>query len=207
MSALWRAPDSIGRYIVDSFTSEWSSKFGSFPGGNREVSALWCAPDGIGRYIVELKVFDGIDTSSGYLDIRVGSHPPEIIDLSVPFSVVGPSAAVILTCDASGIDGDLLQFSWLSTAGESSTGDTAGEAIWQAPEEPGTYRITVSVDDGFISISKWIELSIIPQIAIYSDSQLNHQVHRSVVASLAAIRPEVIFHAGDLTEDGLFPDN
>lgn len=40
-------------------------------------------------------------------------------------------------------------------------------------------------------------------IVIYGDTRTNHAAHRKVVDAIMRIRPRVVFHTGDLVEDGL----
>jgi len=40
-------------------------------------------------------------------------------------------------------------------------------------------------------------------IVVYGDTRTNHQDHRNVVAAIMRIDPEVVFHTGDLVENGL----
>jgi 3',5'-cyclic AMP phosphodiesterase CpdA len=42
-------------------------------------------------------------------------------------------------------------------------------------------------------------------IIIYGDSRTNHQIHQKIVDEIIKVKPAVVFHAGDLVEDGLNP--
>jgi len=75
-----------------------------------------------------------------------GNQPPVISSLTASQMQVYPSGAVQLQCIASDPNGDKLNFTWSATGG---TPSGAGETItWQAPQQYGTYTVTVSVDDG-----------------------------------------------------------
>jgi predicted phosphodiesterase len=39
-------------------------------------------------------------------------------------------------------------------------------------------------------------------VAVYGDSQKDGQVHRKIIAGIAALQPAAVFHAGDLVDDG-----
>ena len=43
-------------------------------------------------------------------------------------------------------------------------------------------------------------------IVVYGDTRTNHQDHRNVVAAIMRTEPEVVFHTGDLVENGLAPE-
>lgn len=43
-------------------------------------------------------------------------------------------------------------------------------------------------------------------IVIYGDSRTDHQIHQKIVNEIIKIKPSLVFHAGDLVEDGLIPD-
>ncbi len=42
-------------------------------------------------------------------------------------------------------------------------------------------------------------------IAVYSDTQTNHDVHRKLIAAVLNKKPSIVFHAGDLVDNGLDP--
>jgi len=44
-------------------------------------------------------------------------------------------------------------------------------------------------------------------IIVYGDSRTNHVIHQDVVDSLMTFNPDVVFHTGDLVEDGLVYEN
>ena len=44
-----------------------------------------------------------------------------------------------------------------------------------------------------------------PLIAIYGDSRTGHDVHRLIVAAMERLKPEAVFHSGDLVANGLKP--
>lgn len=43
------------------------------------------------------------------------------------------------------------------------------------------------------------------QIIIYGDSRTDHQTHQKIVDEIIKTKPAIIFHTGDLVEDGLIP--
>ena len=48
--------------------------------------------------------------------------------------------------------------------------------------------------------------SLSAPIVIYGDSRTNHQIHQKIVNEIIKIKPPLVFHTGDLVEDGLIPD-
>ncbi len=45
-----------------------------------------------------------------------------------------------------------------------------------------------------------------PKIVIYGDSRTQHDKHQKVVDAISKVNPRVVFHTGDLVEDGLKPE-
>lgn len=48
--------------------------------------------------------------------------------------------------------------------------------------------------------------SLSSPIIIYGDSRTNHQIHQKIVNEIIKTKPSIVFHNGDLVEDGLIPD-
>ncbi|MBA7525653.1 3',5'-cyclic adenosine monophosphate phosphodiesterase CpdA [subsurface metagenome] len=48
--------------------------------------------------------------------------------------------------------------------------------------------------------------SLSSPIVIYGDSRTDHQIHQKIVDEIIKTKPSIIFHTGDLVEDGLMPD-
>ena len=75
-----------------------------------------------------------------------GNQPPVISSLTAAQMQVYPSGQTEIQCAAADPDGDAVTFKWATTGG-SFTG--AGRSvIWKAPENYGTYDVTVTVEDG-----------------------------------------------------------
>ena len=75
-----------------------------------------------------------------------GNQPPIISSLTAAQMSVYPSGTVQIQCVAADPNGDKLNFTWSATGGNFSG---AGSVItWQAPQQYGTYTISVNVDDG-----------------------------------------------------------
>ena len=75
-----------------------------------------------------------------------GNQPPVISSLTAAQMQVYPNGNTEIQCDAMDADGDKIDFKWACTGG-SFTG--AGPTVtWKAPENYGTYDVTVVVEDG-----------------------------------------------------------
>ena len=74
------------------------------------------------------------------------NHPPVILDtIANPETVfIGETSDIF--CDAGDSQGDPITYHWETTGG--TIIGTGSNVTFQAPNEPGTYNITVSVDDG-----------------------------------------------------------
>jgi hypothetical protein len=100
-----------------------------------------------------------------------GNQPPIISSLTAAQMSVYPSGTVQLQCVAADPNGDKLNFTWSATGGNFSG---AGSVItWQAPQQYGTYTITVTADDGKgASVQSSLTLSVganqPPQISSFS---------------------------------------
>jgi len=129
----------------DELAYTWSS-------GGRELSGegasvAWVAPSSEGSYSITVNVTDGQGGAvSDYVVITVRTNNPPVIDsLVASADWVLPLGSLDVTCDALDPDDDELSYEWSATGG-SITG-TGCEMGWTAPEEVGTYAITVMVRD------------------------------------------------------------
>ena len=74
------------------------------------------------------------------------NNSPVITGLQADPEVVQPLGKSNIACSASDADGDALTYRWTASAG---TIDSAEAAVtWTAPQDPGSYKITVVVSDG-----------------------------------------------------------
>jgi Bacterial Ig domain len=74
------------------------------------------------------------------------NNQPVIASLEAEPERVLPSGSSQITCSATDPDGDALAYEWTASGGDISG---AGEIVtWTAPQEFGTYNVTVVVDDG-----------------------------------------------------------
>jgi hypothetical protein len=124
----------------------WSASGGRITGEGATVT--WTAPLSVGSYNVTVKVTDGHGgEATDYVIIPVRTNsPPIIASLVADAAWTTPSGNVQVTCTASDPDGDELNCDWTATGGDIS--NTGGAINWTAPQEVGTYDITVVVTDG-----------------------------------------------------------
>jgi hypothetical protein len=126
-------------------TYEWSASGGVIQGTGSNIT--WIAPNSAGIYSVLVTVSDsrgGEDTDSVDIHVRA-NRPPTIASLTADWAWTTPGGSLHIACEAEDPDGDELAYVWTFTAGSING---TGEAVeWTAPEEVGTYDITVVVSD------------------------------------------------------------
>jgi hypothetical protein len=75
------------------------------------------------------------------------NQPPNITSLVADAAWTAPSGNLQVTCTATDPDNDELSYEWTTTGGHIS--GTGAAVNWTAPQEVGTYNITVVVKDGY----------------------------------------------------------
>jgi 3',5'-cyclic AMP phosphodiesterase CpdA len=60
----------------------------------------------------------------------------------------------------------------------------------------------VIVYDGFAADTAHITVYLVPIMAVYGDTRTGHATHQAVVNLMMTINPSVVFHTGDLVNDG-----
>jgi predicted phosphodiesterase len=84
--------------------------------------------------------------------------------------------------------------SWLTADGDSIFGTP--------PDGGGDTSFVVLASDGLLADTAAVTIRMIPCLAVIGDTRTNHQIHRSLVDSIVALKPAAVFHTGDLVEDG-----
>jgi hypothetical protein len=74
------------------------------------------------------------------------NNPPVISSLTADQQVVQPLGKVLLNCQASDPESDNLSYRWTASGGFLE--GSAATAVWTAPNNPGSYKVTVVVSDG-----------------------------------------------------------
>jgi len=130
----------------DELSYNWSANGGEIAEGGSTVT--WTAPYFQGSYNITVTVTDGRggeDTDYVIITVRA-NNSPAITSLIANAVWTTPSGNLQVTCDASDPDGDELSYAWTASGGEiSGTGTVVN---WTAPQEVGTYNVTVVVRDG-----------------------------------------------------------
>ncbi len=130
----------------DELSYTWSADSGALSGFGGNVA--WTAPEELGTYTITVEVSDGDDivTDQLAITVRAPNNPPTIESLTTDCPRVRQGHSGTLTCTASDPDGDELTYEWSAERG-SISGEGA-EVTWTAPNEYGTFLITVTVTDG-----------------------------------------------------------
>jgi len=131
----------------DELSYDWSASAGEISGDGD--TAIWTAPASEGSYSVAVVVADGRGGEvMDYVAITVRANdPPTIASLTADAEWTTPSGSVQVTCSASDPDGEDLSYNWTATAG--SISGTGAVVSWTAPQEVGTYSVTVVITDGY----------------------------------------------------------
>jgi hypothetical protein len=131
----------------DELSYGWSSSGGGITGEGATVT--WTSPVSAGSYNVTVTVSDdrgGEVTDYVTITVRANS-PPTITSLVASATWPSPSSSVQVTCTASDSDNDEISYDWAASGGDIS--GTGAVVNWTAPQEAGTYNITVVVRDGY----------------------------------------------------------
>jgi predicted secreted protein len=131
----------------ETLSYNWSTDGGNITGGGATVT--WTAPLLAGSYNVTVTVTDSHgDEVTKNVTIEVRSNQaPVIKSLVASADWTAPSGSLNVTCDASDPNRDNLSYEWTASGG--SVSGTGATVSWTAPQETGTYNITVVVKDGY----------------------------------------------------------
>jgi hypothetical protein len=151
----------------DELSYDWSASAGEVSGDGDTVT--WVAPATEGSYGVAVTVSDGRGGEvMDYVTIAVRTNnAPTIAGLIADADWTTPSGSVQVTCTASDLDGDELSYDWSASGGDIS--GTGAVVNWTAPQEVGTYNVTVMVTDGYggeatRSVSLGVTIGTMPTI-------------------------------------------
>jgi hypothetical protein len=132
----------------DELTYTWTADSGTINGYAGTVA--WTAPEIEGLFKISVEVSDGSELPpvSATLTVRVKeNHFPVIDGFGVDKDWVKPGESCVVTCTASDIDEDVLEYRWVADCG--SIEPHGATAIWTAPDFEGTCSVTVYVSDTF----------------------------------------------------------
>lgn len=140
----------------------------------------------------------GADTLSVTLMVTAVNDPPQITSAAIDSATGGVSFTYRVTyIDPDGPTGTITfpsLSSWLTAAGDSATGIP--------PDGAADTSLTLIVSDGIAADTQLVALKLIPCLVVYGDTRTNNQVHRQVVDQIVTHHPAVVFHVGDLVDDG-----
>ena len=89
------------------------------------------------------------------------NHQPIITSLEAEAEWTTPLSSLQVTCNASDPDGGELSYEWSTTGGDIS--GTGAVVSWTAPQEAGTYDVTVVVNDGQGgNNTSFVSLNVVP---------------------------------------------
>lgn len=74
------------------------------------------------------------------------NNAPTVTEVNVSPETVATGGSAVVTVTATDPDGDALVYTYIVTGG--SVSGNGAMADWMAPDTPGAYSITVSVNDG-----------------------------------------------------------
>jgi len=131
----------------DDLTYTWTASQGDIYGEGSTIE--WGSPVNEGLFRITVSVDDGRGGVSEFsTSLRVKANTdPEILTLSTDVDWVVPGTSVYLSCAAQDADGDELTYMWEATGGEFFGSGKA--VVWLAPEEEGSYWLTVRVRDAY----------------------------------------------------------
>jgi hypothetical protein len=131
----------------DALSYDWSASAGELSGDGDTVT--WVAPTSEGSYSVAVTVTDGRGAEvMDHVAITVRTNnAPTIAGLIADADWTTPAGSLRVTCTASDPDGDEMTYEWSAAAGDIS--GTGAVVNWTAPQEVGTYDVTVMVTDGY----------------------------------------------------------
>jgi predicted phosphodiesterase len=124
--------------------------------------------------------------------------PPRIISSAETEADAGVAFCYTADYERPGGSDATVQFdllpSWLAASGDSVCGIP--------PIGAADTSFLVIVTDGRLADTQHVSVSLARPILIYGDTRTNHERHRKVMAKMLLYRPVVVFHTGDLVEDG-----
>ncbi len=135
---------------VDSDTLKyfWNTDSGIINGENEDI--IWTAPNTIGKSDIKVIVKD----NEGHADsmtitievVDIINKAPVIESLAASSRYIYTNGTVLIQCNASDENGDMISYIWTSTSG--SINGIGSNISWMAPSAEGIYTINVTVDDG-----------------------------------------------------------
>lgn len=162
------------------------------------ASAQWILPIESGTYQVEVQVMDGNNGTAFANESLASNSSPVIYKITITPESVVPEETAVVSVNAFDVEGDNITY-YFSVDGGIIIPD-GNHADWIAPSTLGTYKVTVSVNDGYGGEPNTMEKTLVVTN--------NHAPYiSSVIVTPASVQPNgiatVIVNAGDLDGDVL----
>jgi len=127
-------------------------------------SIQFTAPSDTGSYEISCQVMDSegltVSASENLEVLGLINHAPVIHSLQADHAFILPNMSTSISCSASDEDNDELSYFWAASSGGSLIGE-GSEVIWTAPEQPGEYTISCTVEDQyFVADSASIQITV-----------------------------------------------
>jgi len=96
-------------------------------------------------------------------DDNVGSSkfPPKIEEIQAYGKIITQGTSTPFEVSAIDFDGDPLEFTWEANVGQFDQ-NTGESVVWTAPETPGDANVTVTVSDGFDTVTGTVNITVQP---------------------------------------------
>ena len=188
-------PDGPDTLVVYEDYPSWLSQFAATLHGT--------PPDGTSDTSFMVVVSDGISADTANVEVIVipMNDRPRIISDDVVEAAGGmPFCYRVAVADP---DGPTTQThfrnypSWLTAGADSIYGTP--------PDGARDTSFTVTTWDGLLADTMGVAIIVNPALVVYGDTRTNHSIHERVVAAIMLVQPAVVFHTGDLVEDGNNP--
>jgi hypothetical protein len=88
----------------------------------------------------------GVVAGCGLVE-KLANRPPVILRIYALSSELHPGDTTTVVVEAEDPDGDLLSYQWTSTGGTLVGSAQGARCVWQAPAQPGSYALRVTVRD------------------------------------------------------------
>lgn len=110
-----------------------------------------------------------------------GNNAPIIGSVTADPTSTYPGETSDITCNASDEDGDVITYNWTAEDGDLSS-TTSSAVVWTAPDDTGTYTITVVVtDDGELTDTGSVDIEVEPNW-IYGENMTSVPIYDFTVS-------------------------
>ncbi len=131
----------------DELTYTWSASAGDIYGEGPRIE--WGSPMSEGLYRISVVVENAHgNRAERSMSVRVKANTaPQITSIASDADWLFPGGSTLVWCEAVDVDGDEITYDWSASRGELF--GQGASVIWLAPEEIGSYWITVTARDAY----------------------------------------------------------